>query len=208
MMDFIDYEIEPSDLRFSEGCLSMASVTLLVENGRYAFAQALYSWDEPKMCSWPSHMVVADNTLFTDEINYGHFCTIGGAGFGYVRNGEKILRMPHIGNVKIGDGVVLHSNINIDRGVIGSTIIGDDSKIDSFVHIAHGVKLGKGNTLAAHTVIEGSCQIGDGNTFGASVVVQRKVKIGNGNIFGSGSVVVKDVGDNGVWVGNPAKQIR
>lgn len=208
IVDFLDYAIMPNDLRFSDNYLHMASITLKVKNGRYAFAQALSCWDEPKIWSWPSSLMVAENTLFNGPVDYGSFCTIGGAGFGYVRNGDKILRMPHIGEVEIGNRVVLHSHVNIDRGVIGSTIIGHDSKIDSFVHIAHGVKLGKGNTLASHTIIEGSCQVGDGNTFGTSVVVQRKVKIGNNNTFGSGTVVVKDIGDNGVWVGNPARQIR
>jgi UDP-3-O-[3-hydroxymyristoyl] glucosamine N-acyltransferase len=158
------------------------------------------------MCTWPS-IKVADNTLFTDEVTYGDYCTIGGSGFGYVRHGEEILRIPHLGKVEIGQRVVLHNHVNIDRGVVGSTVIGDDCKLDSFVHLAHGVKMGKGNTLAAHTIIEGSCEIGENNTFGTGVIVQRKVKIGKNNIFGSGCVVTKDIGDSGVYVGNPARSL-
>jgi len=207
IFEFYDLDVRPEDIRFTDTTLHMSSLTLIVKNGRYAFAQALSCFEEPTMRTWPS-IKVADNTLFTEEVVYGDYCTIGGCGFGYVRNGEEIIRIPHVGRVEIGERVVLHNHVNIDRGVIGSTVIGDDCKLDSFVHIAHGVKLGKCNTLAAHTIIEGSCQIGHNNTFGTSVIVQRKVKVGSGNIFGSGCVVTKDVHDNGVWVGNPARQIR
>jgi len=208
VMEFYEYEISAHEIKYSERYLHLLGLVLKVVNPRLAFAQALELFQEPKMCHWPNYMVVADNTLYDGEVNYGKFCVIGGYGFGYIRDGEHILRMPHVGHVKIGKNVILHNHVCIDRGVTGATIIGDDCKIDNFVHIAHGVRLGKGNTLAAHTVIEGSCQVGDGNTFGTSVIVQRKVKIGSNNIFGSGCVVTKDCGDNGVYVGNPARLIR
>jgi UDP-3-O-[3-hydroxymyristoyl] glucosamine N-acyltransferase len=206
ILDFYDVEIEPKEIHFAEFTLHLGSLTLIVQHGRYAFAQALHCFEEPKMCRWPS-IKVADNTLFTEEVVYGDYCTIGGSGFGYVRHGEEILRIPHLGKVEIGQRVVLHNHVNIDRGVVGSTVIGDDCKLDSFVHIAHGVKIGKGNTLAAHTIIEGSCEIGENNVFGTGVIVQRKVKIGKNNIFGSGCVVTKDIGNNGVYVGNPARSL-
>lgn len=198
IVDFYGEHVEPDEIRFDGNRLNIGGLVLEVENGRYAFAQALSCFDEP--------------TVFvhynSSEVNYGKFCTIGGNGFGYVRHRDKILRIPHVGKVVIGNGVVLHNHVNIDRGVTGATVIGDDCKIDSFCHIAHNVKLGKGNTLAAHTIIEGSCVVGDNNTFGTSVIVLRKVRIGNNNLFGSGCVVTKDVEDNGVYVGNPARLIK
>jgi len=208
IVDFYGEECDANEISYYEGGINVGGFVMKVKNGRYAFAQALHAFKEPHVAIWPSYIAVAENTLFTDEVNYGHFCVIGGCGFGYVRNGTDILRMPHVGKVEIGKGVVLHDHVKIDRGVTGSTVIGDDNKIDSFCHIAHGVLLGKCNTLAAHTIIEGSCIVGDHNTFGTSVIVQTKVKIGNGNTFGSGCVVTKDVGDDGVYVGNPARQIR
>jgi UDP-3-O-[3-hydroxymyristoyl] glucosamine N-acyltransferase len=208
--DHMDYylQVYAHEIFYTEDSLNVAGVILKVVNGRFAFAKSLELWHEPKMCSWPQFMMVADNTLYDGEVQYGQFNVIGGAGFGYVRQGEEILRMPHIGHVEIGKRVTIHNHVCIDRGVIGPTVIGDDSKIDNFCHIAHGAKIGRRNTLAAHTILEGSVQVGDDNTFGTGVIVQKKVIIGNNNLFGSGCVVTKPVGDNGIYVGNPARFLR
>lgn len=131
---------------------------------------------------------------------------IGKDGFGWARSHDSTLvKVKHAGNVVIESEAEIRAFVTVDRAVTGSTIIGEGSKIDHHCHIAHNVKLGKWNTIADNTTIEGSCIVGDYNTFGSNVVVQRKVKIGNNCTFGSGAVVTKDVPDNSVMVGNPAK---
>ena len=133
----------------------------------------------------------------------------GRTGFGYVRQEDNsLLEMPHAGNIVIEKDVVIRAFVTVDRAVKGSTSIGEGTKIDHHCHIAHGAKIGKHNTLANGCIIEGSCEVGDYNTFGAGVIVQTKVKIGNNCIFGSGAVVTKDVEDNSVMVGNPARLLR
>ena len=134
---------------------------------------------------------------------------IGFDGFGWARDYDNsLVKVNHSGNVVINKDVEIRAFVTVDRAVNGSTVIEEGTKVDHHCHIAHAVKLGKWNTLAAHTVIEGSCVIGDGNTFGAGVIVQRKVVIGNNNIFGSGCVVTKDCEDNGIYIGNPARLFR
>lgn len=133
---------------------------------------------------------------------------IGGAGFGYVRNELNELEfIYHNGNVSIGANVQIRAFCTVDRATLAteSTVIEEGTKIDHHCHIAHNVKLGKHNTLANGCIIEGSCVVGDYNTFGTGVIVQRKVKVGNNCVFGSGSVVTKDVPDNSVMIGNPAR---
>lgn len=138
-----------------------------------------------------------------------HTAVIGFDGFGWARDVDgSLVKVNHAGNVVIEKGVVIRAFVTVDRAVEGSTIIGEFTKIDHHSHIAHGVKLGKNNTLANGCIIEGSCEIGNNNTFGAGVIVQRKVKIGSNCIFGSGCVVTKDVEDNSVMVGNPARLLR
>lgn len=137
-------------------------------------------------------------------------CSIGRDGFGFARDEEgKLVKINHGGSVKIEDFVEIRDYVTIDRATREGefTVIGEGTKIDHKVHIAHNCKIGKHNTFAAHCLIEGSVQIGDFNTFGGGVIVQRKVKIGSNNIFGSGCVVVKDIGDNGKYVGNPARRL-
>jgi acetyltransferase-like isoleucine patch superfamily enzyme len=190
IVDFYGVSVSPEDITYSPNSLNIGGLVLQVENGRFAFAQALQMFTEP------------------DPYFQNKYQLIGGPGFGYVRHKGQLIRIKHFGKVEIGKNVEIHNFVNIDRGTIGSTVIGDNCKIDSFCHIAHNVHLGKSNTLAAHTIIEGSCEIGDNNTFGTGVIVLRKVKIGNNNLFGSGCVVTKDIGDNGVYVGNPARKLR
>ena len=152
-------------------------------------------------------------SLPNDEIHACAFihrlAEVGGDGFGWVRDEEmRLIEMPHAGNVVIEKEVVIRAFVTVDRAVQGSTVIREGTKIDHHCHIAHNVQIGKHNTLANGCIIEGSCIVGDYNTFGAGVIVQRKVKIGNNCKFGSGAVVVKDVEDNSVMVGNPARRLE
>jgi len=134
---------------------------------------------------------------------------IGKDGFGFARDVDgTLVKVNHAGNVVIEKNVEIRAFVTVDRAVNGNTIIGQGTKIDHHCHIAHNVKIGKWNTLANGTVIEGSCEVGDFNTFGANVVVQRKVKIGSNCKFGSGAVVTKDVPDNSIMVGNPARKLE
>ena len=56
--------------------------------------------------------------------------------------------------------------------------------------------------------VEGSCNIGDNCYFGYGVTVMMPVNIGNNVTVGAGSVVTKDIPDNAVVAGNPAKVLR
>jgi UDP-3-O-[3-hydroxymyristoyl] glucosamine N-acyltransferase len=151
---------------------------------------------------WPGNLIDGSVTIHPTAV-------IGDDGFGYVRQEDQsLLAMPHAGGITIEKNVIIRAFVTIDRGVIRNTFIGEGSKLDHHVHCAHNVWIGKHNTLANGCIIEGSCEIGNYNTFGTGVIVQTKVKIGSNCIFGSGSVVTKDVEDNSVMVGNPARLLR
>lgn len=131
---------------------------------------------------------------------------IGRDGFGYARRGDDTLvKMPHQGNVIIEANVEIGSNTCIDRAVEGSTIIGEGTKIDNLVHVAHGVKIGKNCLIVAGTVIGGSSEIGDNCFLGINCSIKNKVKIGNNVTIGMGAIVLADVPDNttviGIWKG-------
>ena len=85
---------------------------------------------------------------------------IGSDGFGFVNVDGFHKKIPQTGNVIIGKNVI-GSNCSIDRATIGSTIIGEMTKIDNLVHIAHNVKIGKGCLITASFVVAGSTEIGD-----------------------------------------------
>lgn len=134
---------------------------------------------------------------------------IGKDGFGYEWDGERYVKFPHRGDVKIGKDVEIGSNTCIDRATLEgeATEIGDGTKIDNLVHIAHNVKIGKHCLIVAGSIIGGSVTIGDRCYIGIGAMVKNKVKIGNDVTVGMGAVVLKDIPDGETWVGNPAKQL-
>ncbi len=131
---------------------------------------------------------------------------IGSDGFGFVPDpkGEH-KKIPQNGNVVIGDFVEIGSNCSIDRAVSGSTKIGNHTKLDNLIQVAHNVCIGQGCFIAAQTGIAGSTQVGNGVVFGGQVGVGGHLVINNGAVIGAKSGVTKDV-DAGVTVsGNPAR---
>ena len=101
-------------------------------------------------------------------------------------------------------------DVVIDGGYgdnIGSTIIEREVKIDNLVHIAHGVHIESNSLIIAHAMIAGSVKIGKNTWVAPCSAIKQKVSIGDNVIIGLGSVVLKDVQNNEVVVGVPAKNI-
>lgn len=142
-------------------------------------------------------------------VDIGDYCKIGRDGFGWARDKDgSLVKIPHKGNIVIERNVTIGSNVCIDRAVTGSTVIGEGTKIDNLVHIAHGAKIGKHCLIVAGVVIGGSSEIGDYSYIGMGALIKNKVTIGKNVLIGMGAVVTKDVPDNEIWVGNPAKFLR
>lgn len=139
----------------------------------------------------------------------GFGSVIGGIGFGYVADDVGILhQFPHYGRVIIEYDVEIGSNCTIDRGSLSDTVIGEGSKIDSNVFIAHNVKIGKHCLIVAGSVICGSAEIGDGTFVGANATIKNGVKVGANCIIGMGACVIRDVKDGQTVAGNPARLIN
>ena len=137
-----------------------------------------------------------------------HNCSIGYDGFSFKRNEKNIpIKEEHYGKVIIKDNVEIQANVCIVRG-IGDTVIGENTKIDNLVHIAHDCKIGKNNLMASGTILSGWVTVGDNNFFGVNSSIKNRVAIGDGNLIGMGTVVIKDIADFGIWAGVPAKKLR
>ena len=133
---------------------------------------------------------------------------IGCDGFGFVPGENIHEKIPQTGNVVIGDDVEIGSNTAIDRATIGSTKIGDMTKIDNLVHIGHNVNIGKGCLITAQVGIAGSVTIGSYCTFGGQAGVVPHVTIGDKSTFAAKSGITKSMAGGKIYAGYPAREIR
>jgi len=130
---------------------------------------------------------------------------IGSDGFGYVLDNGVQRKVPQVGNVVIGDDVEIGANVTIDRGALGSTVIGKGTKIDNLVQIAHNVEIGAGSIVVAQVGISGSTKLGNYVVLAGQVGIAGHLKIGNQVTVAAKSGVMTDIPDGGKWLGIPAQ---
>jgi len=161
-----------------------------------------------------AHCTLKPNVTIYHNIIIGNNCilhsgtAIGCDGFGYVTENNTHEKIPQTGNVVIGNDVEIGSNCAIDRATIGVTSIGDMTKIDNLVHIAHNVKVGKGCLITAGFAVAGSTEIGDYCTFAGQAGIAPHVKIGSNSVFAAKSGVTKSLEGGKVYAGFPAREIK
>ena len=163
----------------------------------------------PKRVVFHMTSVIYDCVSFGENVYVGPHSVIGHPGFGFGFDEEGVpLRIGHTGGVFIGDGVEIGCMVTICQGTVENTVIGDNTKIDDFAHIAHNVVLGKCVVIPGKVSIGGSAVIGDYAYLGQGCIIKNKVKVGDHCFIGAGAVVVKDTEPYGVYAGVPAKLIR
>lgn len=133
---------------------------------------------------------------------------IGADGFGYTCKDQVFVKLPHTGIVEIGDDVEIGANSAIDRAKTGATVIGNGTKIDNLVHIAHNCKIGKNCVIVAQVGVAGTVNIGDSVTLAGQVGVADHVSIGDGCIVAARAGVIGDVAKGSVVSGFPARDHR
>ncbi|WP_379969611.1 UDP-3-O-(3-hydroxymyristoyl)glucosamine N-acyltransferase [Epilithonimonas sp. UC225_85] len=157
-----------------------------------------------KNCKIDSGARIYDYCIVGDNCVIHSNTVIGGDGFGFQPTAEGFKKIPQLGNVIIEDDVEIGSNCSIDRATIGSTIIGKGTKIDNLIQIAHNVKIGQNNVIAAQAGIAGSTIIGDWNQIGGQVGIVGHIKIGNQVKIQAQSGVNNTAKDGETLYGSPA----
>jgi UDP-3-O-[3-hydroxymyristoyl] glucosamine N-acyltransferase len=134
---------------------------------------------------------------------------IGSDGFGYVLAEGRYHKFPQLGHVVIEDEVEIGSNSTVDRGSLGVTVIGQGTKIDNLVQIAHNVRIGRHCVIAAEVGISGSVEVGDYVVMGGQVGIGDHARIEERAVLGGGAAILpgKIVRQGETVWGSPARPL-
>ncbi len=152
--------------------------------------------------------VTIGHALIGDGVRILAGSAIGEAGFGVAASSAGAIDSPQLGRVILQDGVTIGACSCIDRGAFDDTVIGENTKIDNLVQIAHNVRIGRNCVFAAQTGIAGSTVIGDGAQFGGKAGTGDHLTIGAGARLAAGALTMRDIPPGETWCGVPAKPIR
>ena len=149
-------------------------------------------------------VIVGDRTVLHAGV------VLGADGFGFIRQDYHYEKFPQIGRVKIGNDVEIGANSCVDRAALGVTQVGDGTKLDNMVHIAHNCRIGRHVVIAAQTGLSGGVVVEDYAVIGGQVGIGDKARIESGAVLGSGCGILtsKIVRQGQVVWGTPARPLK
>jgi UDP-3-O-[3-hydroxymyristoyl] glucosamine N-acyltransferase len=156
--------------------------------------------------------VLHPGAVVGDRCRVGEHCilhagvVLGADGFGYrpAPVGAGVVKIPHIGIVELGNHVEIGANSCIDRAKFGATVIGDGTKIDNLVQIAHNCRIGRGCLICGKCGLSGSVTLGDGVILAGGVHVADNLSLGAGARVAANGGVINDIPAGETWLGLPA----
>ena len=152
--------------------------------------------------------VLYENTIVGDRSILHGGVVIGAYGFGYSQAGGRHVLSAQLGYVRIDADVEIGAATTIDRGTYGATSIGEGTKIDNLVQIAHNCRIGRHNLICAQVGIAGSTTTGDYVVIGGQAGLRDHVRIGAGAQLSAMAGITNDVPDGAVMLGIPATPER
>lgn len=158
-------------------------------------------------CSIAAHVTI-QCALIGNRVILHPGVRLGQDGFGFAMGPRGHVKVPQVGRVVIQDDVEIGANTTVDRGGLRDTIIGEGTKIDNLVQIAHNVLIGRNCVIVSQVGIAGSATLEDGVVLGGQVGVIGHVRIGAGTQIAATSNVATDVPAGVRWGGSPAKPMR
>jgi UDP-3-O-[3-hydroxymyristoyl] glucosamine N-acyltransferase len=156
---------------------------------------------------WP-HVTIYPGASIGARAMIHSGAAIGSDGFGYVFRDGAHQKIPHVGRCIVGDDVEIGANTTIDRGSIDDTVIGNGTKIDNLVHIAHNVRIGEKCLIMAQVGIAGSVTVGDGAILAGQAGISGHISIGAAARVAAQAGVFGDIPAGETWSGYPARPHR
>ncbi|WP_395748172.1 UDP-3-O-(3-hydroxymyristoyl)glucosamine N-acyltransferase [Prosthecobacter sp.] len=155
------------------------------------------------VCLHPNVVLYA-RTQVGNRVSIHAGTSIGSDGYGYVFDQGRHRKMQQVGNVVIHDDVEIGSNTSIDRGALGSTVIGQGTKIDNLVHVAHNVVMGKHCLIMGQVGFAGSTVLSDYVVIASQSGIAGHLKLGAQATVGAKSGVMRDIAPRETVLGYPA----
>lgn len=167
-----------------------------------------------------AHVQIGESCLIYPQVTIRERCVIanrvilhpgvviGSCGFGYLFEEGIHKKIPQTGIVQIDNDVEIGANTTIDRARFGRTHIGEGTKIDNLVQIAHNVAIGPHNMICSQAGISGSTRTGSHVTLAGQVGLSGHIEIGDRAIIAAQSGVSKNVSSDAVLVGSPARPMK
>ena len=156
-------------------------------------------------CRIDSGAIIRKECRVSDRVIIQSGAVIGSEGFGNARENGVWIRIASFGNVIIEEGAEIGAGTMVDRGTLGSTIIGKGVKIDNLCHIAHNVEIGENCGICAQTGISGSTKIGKRVGIYGQVGMVGHIHVGDDAIIGAKAGISNNVEPKAFMTGYPAR---
>lgn len=151
-------------------------------------------------CLYP-RVVVYPNCTIGKRVIIHSGAVIGADGFGIAKDGDRWVKIPQIGAVRIGDDVEIGANTTIDRGALDDTVLEDGVKLDNQIQVGHNTRIGANTAVAGCTGIAGSADIGANCTFGGAAMILGHLRIVDNVHVSAGTMITRSVLKPGTYTG-------
>lgn len=156
-----------------------------------------------KNCVIEPHVTIHSDVTLGDNVIIRAGSVIGSEGFEHKKTSRGVLSVTHDGEVIIHDNAEIGANSHVAKGFsYRPTIIGESTKLDAFIHYAHGVQCGKACLIVAHAMIGGNVDIGNNVWIGPSAVITNRIKLEDDCFITLGAVVTRSVSKGETVSGN------
>jgi UDP-3-O-[3-hydroxymyristoyl] glucosamine N-acyltransferase len=159
-------------------------------------------------CHLYAGSIVRERCILGDRVTLQPGAVIGSCGFGYELKDGRHHKIPQTGIVEVGNDVEIGANATVDRARFGRTVIGEGSKIDNLVQIAHNVQVGPHTIICSQVGIAGSTRVGSYVTLAGQVGLAGHLEIGDKAVIGAQSGLSKNVPAGSMVIGAPAKPMK
>ncbi|MBV8750980.1 MAG: UDP-3-O-(3-hydroxymyristoyl)glucosamine N-acyltransferase [Candidatus Eremiobacteraeota bacterium] len=159
-------------------------------------------------CHFHPRAYLADRCAAGDRVVLQAGAVIGSDGFGWAFLDGRLVKIPQVGTVELGDDVEIGANTCIDRAQTGVTSVGNGTKIDNLCQIGHNARIGSHSAIAAFAGLAGTTTIGDYVRVAGSVLFKGHITIGDRVTIAGASHIWGDVPDDAFVSGRPAQNHR